>query len=129
MLDQPSQVEAIDHISLTVSNIENSFHFYNDILGFRLERTTSTCYFSVGDTEITLIKHAQTPPSDTFSELRVGLDHISFRVSSIEMLENIVERLNTHGVKNTGIQNYHPNSKKYVVTRDPDNIQLEYWFN
>jgi catechol 2,3-dioxygenase-like lactoylglutathione lyase family enzyme len=131
-------IEAIDHLSLTVTDPERSSYFYRNILGFELKQVppdypnklnAGAYYFSVGGVEITLLRHEQTPENDKFNEFRVGLDHISFRVKSQAELEKVIMFLNKNGVENDGIQTYEPNGKKYVVVRDPDNIQLEFWLD
>jgi catechol-2,3-dioxygenase len=59
----------------------------------------------------------------TFDARRVGLDHLAFRVTDRDELENWVARLAVHNVAHTGIidTGYGPT----VVFRDPDNMQLE----
>jgi catechol 2,3-dioxygenase-like lactoylglutathione lyase family enzyme len=138
MTGQEFIIEAIDHLSLSVTNLERSAKFYQEILGFDLiqvpldysdELNAGSYYFSVGNVEITLLKHKKTKESDRFSEFRVGLDHLSFRVNSENELEKLVRQLDNKGIKNQGIQIYKPNGKKYVIVRDPDNIQLEFWLD
>ncbi|MEO5837991.1 MAG: VOC family protein [Acidimicrobiales bacterium] len=67
-----------------------------------------------------------------FSELRVGLDHLSLAVASREELESWVEHLNACGVSHSGISDHVYSglgdlqwSTSVLVFRDPDNIQLE----
>lgn len=123
---------------MSVTDLDRSAQFYQDVLGFNLtqvppnhmdEVNAGSYYFSVGGVEITLLRHRQTEDSDRFSEFRVGLDHLSFRVNAAVELEKVVERLDESGVENQGIQIYEPNGKKYVIVRDPDNIQLEFWLD
>lgn len=126
----------LDHINLTVSDLERSRQFYGDLLGFDLGQVpvdyanpfaAGTYYFMVGDVELTLVAHQSTPLGDCFDEARIGLDHLSFKAPDEAALHALVKTLNGAGVENSGVQVYAPNGKQYVVFRDPDNIQLEYW--
>jgi catechol 2,3-dioxygenase-like lactoylglutathione lyase family enzyme len=128
----------LDHINLTVSDLERSRRFYGDLLGFDLSQTpvdyanpfaAGTYYFMVGEVEINLVAHQSTPSGDRFDETRIGLDHLSFRAPDEAALHALVETLDDAGVENSGVQVYAPNGKQYVVFRDPDNIQLEYWLD
>lgn len=128
----------LDHINLTVSDLERSRRFYGDLLGFDLKQipldypisfAAGTYYFMVGSVEITLVAHRSTPPGDRFDESRIGLDHLSFKAPDEAALHALVKTLNEAGVENSGVQVYAPNGKQYVVFRDPDNIQLEYWLD
>jgi catechol 2,3-dioxygenase-like lactoylglutathione lyase family enzyme len=126
----------LDHIVLTVSNVERSRKFYAEILGFEVKTIPAdfpnavfagSCFFYVGELEIFLIQHAQTMATDRFDEMRIGLDHLSFRAPDEASLNVFAERLIQAGVETNGVEIFNPPGKKYVSFRDPDNIQLEYW--
>jgi glyoxylase I family protein len=128
----------LDHINLTVSNLERSRQFYGDLLGFEIEGipldypdqyAAGTYSFFVGGVEIALMTHRRTSPDDRFDETRIGLDHLSFKAPDEQALYELAERLMRAGVETQGVEVYEPNGKKYVVFRDPDNIQLEYWLD
>ncbi len=42
-------------------------------------------------------------------------------------LHALADKLIAAGVDTKGVEIYAPTGKRYVVFRDPDNIQLEYW--
>ena len=83
----------------------------------------------VGGVEISLLTHRETPPNDRFSEFRIGLDHLSFKAPDEAALHALAEKLIAAGVETKGVELYKPSGKKYVSFRDPDNIQLEYWYD
>jgi glyoxylase I family protein len=132
------ETPGVDHINLTVADLERSRHFYADLLGFELEQipldypnsfAAGSYYFMVGSVEIVLITHPSTSSVGRFDETRPGLDHLSFKAPNKAALDALVKTLNEAGVENSGVQVYAPNGKRYVVFRDPDNIQLEYWLD
>jgi catechol 2,3-dioxygenase-like lactoylglutathione lyase family enzyme len=125
---------SLDHIVLTVTDLERSKRFYGDLLGFEMqyeaEYLGGAYNFVVGGVEISLAQHrSQTPDGDRFNEFRVGLDHLSFRAPDEQALHDLVALLRKAGVETTDVSLYAPSRKKYVVFRDPDHIQLEYWLN
>lgn len=128
----------LDHINLTVSDLERSRQFYGDVLGFDLGQLPSdfpdaffagTYYFMVGGVEFFLVTHQTTPAGDRFDEARIGLDHLSFKAPDEAALQALVGKLNAAGVENSGVVEFAPACKLHVVFRDPDNIQLEYWLD
>ena len=128
----------LDHINLTVSDLERSRQFYGDVLGFDVHKLpedfpdtffAGTFYFMVGGVEFFLVTHQTTLPSDRFDETRIGLDHLSFKAPDEAALYTLVEKLNAAGVENSGVVEFAPAGKLHVVFRDPDNIQLEYWLD
>jgi catechol 2,3-dioxygenase-like lactoylglutathione lyase family enzyme len=129
----PLKTSALDHIVLTVTDLEQSRRFYEDLLGFEINEEPDylggAYYFMVGGVEITLVRHDRTPPDDRFSEFRVGLDHLSFVAPDETALHELAEKLIAAGVDTQGVETYAPSGKRYVAFRDPDNIQLEYWLN
>lgn len=125
-------VHAINHIILTVSDIERSRKFYGDLLGFELHEVPaeygSLVYFPVENGSVWLIAHDQTPPGDQFSEFRIGLDHLAFSAPDKPFLDELATKLVAAGVETQGVELFH-HRWHYVAFRDPDNIQLEYWLD
>ncbi len=124
---------ALDHIVLTVTDLERSRAFYRDLLGFEIRDLPDflggAFFFVVGGVELVFAAHDDTPPGDRFSEKRVGLDHLSFVAPDLDALHHLAETLIAAGVATEGVEFYAPSRKYYLAFRDPDNIQLEYWLN
>jgi glyoxylase I family protein len=123
----------INHVILTVSNLDRSRAFYRDVLGFEVHDIPpefgSMCYFSLNDqSSVWLLTHDQTPSGDRFSEFRVGLDHLAFTAPNKEALHALADKLIAAGVDTKGVELFH-GKWLYCAFRDPDNIQLEYWMN
>ncbi len=118
----------LDHIILTISDLERSRAFYGDLLGFDVKMLPhGGFYFMLSDMWFFLIPSAKPIAADRFSEFRIGLDHISFRAPSMEALHELTATLQAAGVETNGVEQFKPSGNWYVAFRDPDNIQLEYW--
>lgn len=66
---------------------------------------------------------AEAPPNDRFNENRVGLDHLSFAVSSYADLQTAVQTFEARGISHGEIKDI--GVAHVLAFRDPDNIQLE----
>lgn len=119
----------VHHITIRVSDMERSRVFYQEVLGFEVERPAPDRYrFWVGDTRIVLKPPLEgTPQGDRFSEYRVGPDHIALAVEDRGELEKAVETLRKAGVNTRGIQLEPALDKEFVCFRDPDNVQWEFF--
>jgi glyoxylase I family protein len=74
---------------------------------------------------LTALTHAKGDCS-AFDERRVGLDHVAFRVSDLDALEEWASRLDALGISQSGVQDVQGDrGGPLVVLRDPDNIPIE----
>jgi glyoxylase I family protein len=128
----------IHHLGLTVRDVDASAAWYEDVLGF--ERVGSfeapggerrkVFLRHVGlQTRLGLTEH-RAGSQDGFDELRIGLDHLAFAVDSRRDLDAWTERLQAAGVTHSPVasSNSIPGAA-VLVFRDPDNIQLELFFD
>lgn len=121
----------LNHVILTISNVERSRAFYGDLLGFDVivieEDPDGSFFFEAGDVLFFFFPSREPIPGDRFSEFRIGLDHLAFAAPSREALEELAGKLISAGVDTAGVEQFAPTGNWYVAFRDPDNIQLEYW--
>jgi catechol 2,3-dioxygenase-like lactoylglutathione lyase family enzyme len=98
------------------------------VLGLRLLDSSETyCAFGTGSPGVTaliLTTHEDTV-DECFSELRPGLDHVSFLVSDLADLKDWETRLEAHGVRSDLRRS---DWGHHLNFRDPDNVALELLF-
>lgn len=77
--------------------------------------------------DLCLVSHA-AGLGDQFSEHRAGLDHLEFLVATHEDLVGWAERLDELCVAHSGVRELTYTRNSMVTFRDPDNIQLEFFW-
>jgi catechol 2,3-dioxygenase-like lactoylglutathione lyase family enzyme len=131
-------IRGIHHFGLTVRDVDVSAFWYEEVLGFRrVEQFEAPdgarrkvflrhdgLYVRLGLTQHRRGSH------DPFDETHVGLDHLAFSVANRDELDAWAERLSAAAVTHSAIAaaNSIPGAA-VLVFRDPDNIQLELFFD
>jgi len=131
-------IQQLHHYAYRAKDAEETRHFYEDILGlplyhiiqsdhvpstgeycpythffFRLLDGSFIAFFDLGDDEAAL-PSPNTP---------VWVNHIAFRVDTVEELEHAKARLQAHGIEVLGITDHHVFQSIYFF--DPNGIRLE----
>lgn len=137
-LPAPAPIHQLHHYAYRARDAEETRHFYEDILGlplyhiiqsdyvpstgeycpythffFRLQDGSFIAFFDLGDDQ------ASEPSPNTPK----WVNHISFRVDSIQALEAMKARLEAHGVEVLGITDHHIFHSIYFF--DPNGVRLE----
>jgi catechol 2,3-dioxygenase-like lactoylglutathione lyase family enzyme len=123
----------LNHVAVTVRDIEVSGPWYRELLGVDpvLDEHTNAGFRHLvwllpGGTLFGIHQHERGVPDDKrFSEFRVGLDHVGFGCASRQELEKWMERLNELHITHGGIVDAGYGSG--LSFRDPDNIALEFF--
>jgi catechol 2,3-dioxygenase-like lactoylglutathione lyase family enzyme len=131
-------ISAVHHLGLTVTDVDRSAKWYETVLGFEragaytapdgARRKIFLAHADLG-VRVGLTEHrgASRVP---FDETQVGLDHLALRVDTEQELREWEQRLAGHGVTFTPSTAANSIPGAYVVVfRDPDNIQLELFFD
>jgi glyoxylase I family protein len=120
-------ITGIHHIRLTVTDVARSQEFYTQVLGFQVARQIPTGVLLRNGSIVLGLGPAfdpgDMPPDDLFNENRVGLDHLSFAVSSYADLEAALQTFDSRGIPHGEIKDI--GVAHVLAFRDPDNIQLE----
>jgi glyoxylase I family protein len=138
VLPAPARIHQLHHFAYRAKDAEETRHFYEDILGlplyhiiqsdvvpstgeycpythffFRLQDGSFIAFFDLGNDEAAL-PSPNTP---------LWVNHISFRVDSIQALEDMKARLQAHGVEVLGVTDHHIFHSIYFF--DPNGVRLE----
>ena len=117
----------IAHVTLTVSNIQKTKAFYKELFQkeFSMDDKSSFSLLDVG-IPCWFVQWEEKNQNDRFNEKRIGLDHVAFRIETIDELNYFVKKLDTMNVHNSGLKRF-AGKYPYVAFRDPDNIQTEFF--
>jgi glyoxylase I family protein len=137
-LPAPAKVQQLHHYAYRAKDAEETRHFYEDILGlpmyhiiqsdivpstgeycpythffFRLQDGSFIAFFDLGDDEAAL-------PSPNTPR---WVNHISFRVDTVQDLVDTKTRLEAYGVEVLGVTDHHIFKSIYFF--DPNGIRME----
>ncbi len=127
-------ITGVSHIDLSVTDLARSEAFYADLLGATKilegrsdDNRLSSCYLLHPDSLLILglVQHDE-PIGEDFDEHGIGLDHLSFNVASRDELDAWLAELDARGITHSGISE--GDMWDVLVLRDPDNIQLEFFY-
>ncbi len=118
----------MEHSNITVNNVDDSYAFYREILGFekRWEGQASgdkgpvrAVHVGTGDTYLSLFEAEQAgrAPRGYGS---VGVNHLAFEVDDLAVFRR---RLNERGIEIHLEADYEPGERIYFM--DPDGVEIE----
>ena len=123
---------AFAHVAITVSNLEKSVAWYQNLFGnspvLDEDEEGGTFHHTVfelaGGMLFGLHAHIGSSTDSRFDERTVGLDHVGFSCTQ-EELQTWQSRLDAAGIPHSEIRHAHYGSG--LSFRDPDNIALEFF--
>ena len=123
-------------VNLTVRDPVRSAAWYRELLGMqtRYEHDPADgrpSYVCLGEPAsgliLCLVGHPDNP-GEPFSEARTGLDHLELLVARRGDLDEWAARLDELGIEHSGVKDPPYTSNAMLTFRDPDNIQLEFFW-
>lgn len=133
-MDDMPEFTSISHLDLSVTDVEKSATWYCEVLGLRRakradldNRIMIVLVHEASGLIIGLNQHNETV-GKKFDEHRPGLDHVGFSVTERAELVSWQEKLERLGVEHSPVADSPSGSGAALVFRDPDNIQLEFWW-
>lgn len=112
----------INHVCFSVSNLQDSIKFYQDIFRAKLlVQGNTTAYFDLSGLWIALNEQSGVPRN----EIHQSYSHIAFSATEaeIELLEKKARRFNVNLI---GGRERHSRDEKSLYIRDPDGHLLEF---
>jgi catechol 2,3-dioxygenase-like lactoylglutathione lyase family enzyme len=123
-------------VTLTVRDPDISASWYSELLGMEALYDHSSDdgrmrYVALVEPDsrlvLCLVGHADNPGTP-FSEFRTGLDHLEFLVDRRADLDEWADRLTGLGIAHSGVKELDYTANAMITFRDPDNIQLEFFW-
>ena len=130
----------LHHLRITVTDLARSRAFYQDVLGFtvvaespgdpndpQVRNDPAQLFGGVVFQTAGLIFGLRpvADPTDRFDSERVGLDHLSFSVGSLDELSSAAERLRQAGIEHGEVKELTNFNNAILSFSDPDGIHLE----
>jgi len=132
----PASITGKVVVTLTVRELRRGADSYRALLAARedvhvdqsgrLAQVTLTEPTSV--LQLCLVSHP-TGSKEPFSEARPELDHLEFLVAHRDDPDSWAERLDQLGIQHSGVKEPSCTSNAMLTFRDPDNIQLEFFWS
>lgn len=122
------KLKKIDHVSVSVTDIEKARDFYGRILGLqqipRPDFSFPGIWYKLGDVMIHVIKTAREPKHVDRADISAQDAHLAFHVESIEEFEDIVKKLEDEGFPWYELENS-PSGLRQLFFKDPDGHMIE----
>jgi catechol 2,3-dioxygenase-like lactoylglutathione lyase family enzyme len=126
--DAPLILDAMHHLSLSVTDLDRSAAWYEDLFGLERvmteeagDRSAIVYRFPRSRLMFGLVQHDGTSPT-SFDPCVTGLDHAAFTVATRAELDAWVARLDARRIVHSGVIEIPPGA--ILNFRDPDDIQL-----
>jgi catechol 2,3-dioxygenase-like lactoylglutathione lyase family enzyme len=121
------EISGFSHVAIRVTDLPRARHFYVDLLGLPVVlELEGVVLVKVGNGLLGIRGDAAgAKPGDRFDPHRVGLDHLSFAVDAVEVLERMKRDLDAAGIPNDGVHDEPALNAKGLVFYDPDGIAVE----
>ncbi len=123
-------------VTLSVRDTQQSAAWYSALLGMHqtYDHTSDDGlmrYICLREPEsafvLCLVGHAANA-GDEFDDHRTGLDHLEFIVDERKDLDEWAAHLDEMGVEHSGVKEFDYTANSMLTFRDPDNIQLEFFW-
>lgn len=120
-------ISGFSHVAIRVTDFQRARRFYVDVLGLPVALDfENVVLVKIGNALMGIRGGApETKRDDRFDPHRVGLDHVSFAVETVEQLERMKRDLDAAKVPNDGIHDEPALNAKGLVFYDPDGIAVE----
>lgn len=120
-------IKRMNHAVLYVRDVEKTFAFYRDVLGFRVVNEMPGAKFlqapdSTNDHDLGIFSIGEAAGDSTAGRATVGLYHIAWEVQTLADLTEIRQRLTDAGAL-VGATDH--GTTKALYAKDPDGLEFE----
>jgi lactoylglutathione lyase len=112
----------LDHIVLLASDLEQSLHFYNTLLGLLGFDKDQDHVYGNEDGIFFDIKQA-SDPEHAYRRYAPGLNHIGFTAANVDVVLDIKNKMSKAGFDTPDIQ--HIDTATALFLKDPDGMRIE----
>jgi glyoxylase I family protein len=121
------EISGFSHVAIRVTDLPQARRFYVELLGLPVVLELEGVMLVKTGSGLLGIRAdaAGAKPGDRFDPHRVGLDHLSFAVDTVESLERMKRDLDGARIPNDGIHDEPALNAKGLVFYDPDGIAIE----
>ena len=129
-------IAGVNHVGISVTDLERSIRFYCDVLGAAMVRkpfggdrgfSGRMAVLALGSHILDLFEHTANE-GEHFAPARTGLDHIGLSATSTDELNAWADWLDRCDVKHSVIREVEKNMGAMFDFVDPDGIQLEFLY-
>jgi catechol-2,3-dioxygenase len=117
----------IDHIVLTVTNLDETKIFYTKIFGDNEYEDNESVMYFVGTTKLFFVQQQDKSVAPKFNPQQIGLEHLAFGISNIEQLQDIENELTNNKIRHSGIHIDKHSKKEKIWLDDPSGIRIEFF--
>lgn len=121
----------LGHLVLKVRDIKRSLAFYTEVVGLEVSDWIDDrmvflrCGADHHDLALLQLPHGHT---DAPSGQYPGVEHFSYRVESLAEIEQVAKMLQARGIEiDRGIGKHGPGENTFLVFRDPDGNNVEFY--
>lgn len=120
------KLKGIDHLNISVKNLDETIKFYRDIFGFEIKEkgvspTSGRDYAIIGNSDRGFLAAYELKDFD--SEKRGNINHLGFNIENFDKALDFLEKSNVTIGYGEGVIDY-PQSKSIYVL-DPNGIEIE----
>ena len=128
------KIRSLGHVVLNVRDLESSVRFYRDIVGLEVsdyiadQMAFLRCTEEHHNLALARIPDGADNRGELYRPGRPGLEHLAFRLASLEEIEAAAKLLADRGVEIVrGIGKHGPGENLFLVFKDPDGNYVEFY--
>jgi methylmalonyl-CoA epimerase len=118
----------VDHVAITVKDMNRSLEFYTEKLGFTITRssetpTMKTIFVGKGQVQLELfaLKQSSAKSVPELQQDEIGIKHIAFNVTD---LDTLIEEFREKGIVFIS-EVRQAGTRRHIFFKDPDGITLQ----